>query len=200
QEAENVQVMDAHVEEGQAVVRLEKRLPVRTGSHLDRGQNRRAQNTALEQILERPHRLIVAHVLVDRQGETGIGAQVDDLPCLVGVQSERLLRQDTAEVVGVLYCLLDNLQLEIRWEGKIDDLDLWVGQKLSVGIVDAGNAPLSSDRSSVGRCPRSDRGHGEAGLLVGRQLNVADDEPGADHADSIIRLRWKVREVVEINR
>ena len=56
--------------------------PMRDGPHLDRSQHGRPQLAPHEQALHAADRLVVAHVLVDRQRDACTAAQLDDLFCL----------------------------------------------------------------------------------------------------------------------
>ena len=51
------------------------RHPVRDGPHVDGAEHRLAEPAAIEQVLHGPHRLVVAHVLVDRERRSRLGAQ-----------------------------------------------------------------------------------------------------------------------------
>src|SRR5581483_913405 len=82
QEPESVQVMNAHVQQRQAVIGFEPGLPVRDGAHFDRRQHGLAKVATVEQRLESPDRLVIAHVVVDGESYTGLFAQVNDLPGL----------------------------------------------------------------------------------------------------------------------
>ncbi len=71
--AERVEMMDAHHERRERGQSLAPRHPVRDGSHVDGAEYGFAEPAALQHVLERAHRLVVAHVLVDGQGDAGRG-------------------------------------------------------------------------------------------------------------------------------
>ena len=125
QEAQHVQVMDAHVEQGQPVVVAQEILPVRDRAHLDRGDHRLAQVAAVEQLLEDPHRLVEAHVLVDRQHLAGVAAFRLDPLGLGQIERQGLLRQDRLDV-RLPQRVADQVRLLVGREGDVDDLDLGV--------------------------------------------------------------------------
>ena len=82
----------------QPVGALEERLPVRDRAHLDRGEHRLAEVAAVERGLERAHRLVVAHVLVDGENLAGVSTSLDGLLRLRVVGGDRLLGQDALDV------------------------------------------------------------------------------------------------------
>ncbi len=73
-EAERVEVVDRHVEQRDAPVLPEELLPVRSRVHHDLGHDRRAELARVEQRPERPHRLVVAHVVVHAELDAGLVA------------------------------------------------------------------------------------------------------------------------------
>ena len=67
-------MVDAHDKGGQRMQALAPGHPVRDGAHLDRAQDRLAEPAALQNVLERPHGLVITHVLIDSQTNTGFRA------------------------------------------------------------------------------------------------------------------------------
>ena len=63
--------MDAHDVVGQLAVGNGPVRPMRNSPHVDGRQDGLAQEPAAEQILEGADGLVVAHVLVDREGDAG---------------------------------------------------------------------------------------------------------------------------------
>ena len=86
--------MNAHVGQCQTVIALEKSLPVRDRVHVDLGEDDLAEISGVNQLLEHPHRLVVTHVLVDREDLAGGGCFIAQRLCLFQRQRQRLLRQD----------------------------------------------------------------------------------------------------------
>ena len=67
---------------------------MRDGVHVDLREDDVAERAAVDDLLQHAHRLVVAHVLVDREdlaGSLGLVAQLDRL---LERQRQRLLRQD----------------------------------------------------------------------------------------------------------
>ena len=123
---------------------------MRNGPHLDRGKHRLAQPAAAENVLERPHRLIVAHVLIDGERDAGAGAQGDALAGFTHAQCQRLLRQDAANVVAVGDGPTNDMRLHVRRDGDIQDFDVGIGQELADRAMDARNLMLGRDRLGAG--------------------------------------------------
>ncbi len=98
QVAQHVEVVDAHVGERQPVVVLEEGLPVRDGVHADLGEDRLAEFAAVEDLLEHAHRLVVAHVLVDREDLARRLGRLAEVDRLGQRQRQRLLRQQRLDV------------------------------------------------------------------------------------------------------
>ncbi|ESY01540.1 hypothetical protein X752_29030 [Mesorhizobium sp. LNJC398B00] len=65
-------MMHAHIGERQPVVVLKESLPVRDGMHVDLREDDVAQRAAVDDLLQNAHRLVVAHVLVDREDLAGL--------------------------------------------------------------------------------------------------------------------------------
>ena len=91
-------MVDAHVGQRQPVVVLEKPLPVRDRVHVDLGEDHLAELAPVEDLLQHAHRLVVAHVLVDREDLAGGLRLVAQLDRLVERQRQRLLRQDALDM------------------------------------------------------------------------------------------------------
>ena len=114
QEPEGVQVVDRHVQERDLPVGLDELLPVRPGVHDDLRDDRRPQLAAVEQRLQRPHRLVVAHVVVDAELLPGLVADLHHLDGFLERERDGLLRQDP---------------LHVRPARRLaDDLELLVGR------------------------------------------------------------------------
>ena len=117
QEAQHVEMVHAHVGERQPVVVLQKALPVRDRVHVDLREDDLAELAAVEDLLEHAHRLVVAHVLVDREDLAGRRRLVAQLDGLLERQRQRLLRQDRLDV-RLLQRVADQRRLLV---GRIGD-------------------------------------------------------------------------------
>jgi hypothetical protein len=67
QKAQNIQVMHRHIRQRQAVIISQKPLPMRDREHVDLRKHDLAQIAAINNLFQHPHRLVVAHVLIDTE-------------------------------------------------------------------------------------------------------------------------------------
>ena len=122
QEPEDVEVVNRHVQQRDPPIGLDELLPVGPGVHHDLGHDRLSQIAAVEQRLQRAHRLVVAHVVVGPELDAGLVGGVHHLDGLLERERDRLLRQDPFHV-RPLDRLPDDLELLVGREGDVDDLD-----------------------------------------------------------------------------
>src|SRR5207248_9484221 len=108
-------------------------------------QHRLAEPAAVEQVLQGPHRLVVAHVLVDGQLDAGGGAALDAVVGLADAQGQRLLGQDAAEVLALLRGGTQDGRLGVGRHGDVENLDLRVGEEVGDGGVDGRDAVAGGD-------------------------------------------------------
>ena len=155
---------------------------MRDRAHLDRGDHRLAELAPVEQLLEHAHRLVEAHVLVDRQHLAGNPALLLDGRSLEQVERHGLLSQDRLDV-WLLQGVPDEGGLLVGRVGDVDDLDRAVLDQLLRCLVDTPDAPALRHLRRLGRRARRDRNDREPGLGIGRQMHVGHDEAGADAAD-----------------
>ena len=160
--------------------------------------DRLAELAAGRAALQRPHRLVVAHVVVDAELHPGLVAEPHHLDRLLERERDGLLRQDPLHV-GPLHGLAHDLELLVGREGDVDDLDALVVEQLLPGVVDRLDAALLGRRLRVRRRPRGDRDDVEPRLRVGDEVDVLHDEAGADAADPVVGLRRQVRPGVEVD-
>ena len=111
------------LDERQPVVVLEEGLPVRDGMHVDLREDDVAQRAAVDDLLQHAHRLVVAHVLVDREDLAGLRRLVAQLDRFLERQRQRLLRQDRLDVL-LLQRMADQRRLLVGRKGEVDDLDI----------------------------------------------------------------------------
>jgi hypothetical protein len=64
--------------------------------------------------------------------------------------------------------------------------------------VDTTDAARIGAGTGVLRSTGSDGDNVEPGFLIGREMDVAHDEPGADRPDAIVGLRPELRAIIEI--
>ena len=171
---------------------------MRPGVHHDLGDDRLAELARVEERLERPHRLVVAHVVVDAELDAGLVAEPHHLDRLVERERDRLLRQDPLDV-RPLDRLADDPELLVGGIGDVDDLDALVVEEVLPRVVHRPDAPLVGGRLGVRRCPRRDRDDVEAGLPIRHEVDVLHDEARTDAADSVVRLRRQVRPRTQID-
>ena len=94
-----------------------------------------AELAAVEQRLQRPHRLVVAHVVVDAELLAGLVADLDHLDRLRERERDRLLGEDALHV-RPLGRLANDLELLVGRVRDVDDLHLRVVEQLLPGVVD----------------------------------------------------------------
>ena len=148
QEAQHVEVVHAHVGERQPVVVLEERLPVRDRVHVDLREDDVAERAAVDDLLQHAHRLVVAHVLVDREDLAGLRGLVAQLDRFLERQRQRLLRQDRLDV-RLLQRVADQRRLLVRRKGEVDDLDVWVLDQLLPACRGRSGCPSASRPSAA---------------------------------------------------
>jgi hypothetical protein len=182
EEAQHVQVVDAHVQDGQPVVAAQKRLPVRNGTHLDGGQHGGAQRAPRHHLPEHAHRLVVAHILIDREQRAGRARLGGQPHRLRRVHRQRLLRQDAADM-RLCQGGTDQRRLLVRREGDVENRHCRVGDEVRRRAMHPRDVPPLCRCRRPRDGARGDRHHRKAGLRIGRKLHVGHDEPGADAAD-----------------
>ena len=112
----------------------------------------------------------------------------DHLDRLRQGERDRLLGEDALDVRPARR-LTDYLELLVRRVGDVDDLHFRVVEQFLPGVVDLRDVVrLGGGLGVLGRS-RGDRDGAETGLVVGRQMDVPHDEPGADAADPVVGLR-----------
>ena len=153
----------------------------------------------IEQRFAGPHRLVVAHVLVDGQRDARPLAKLHDLLRLAIIHPQRLLRQDAADVLLVLAppCLITS----ICTSG-------------GTAISTTSTLPLASISSYVSirlqpmplrhpprmrRRPRRNRHRIEPRLPIRHQMAIRHDEPAADAADRRRFVLGEAGEIVEVD-
>jgi hypothetical protein len=99
--------MNGHDPQGTPSLALLPGHPVRDSPHLDSRQNRLAQDTPGEEIMTGTGRLVIAHVLVDRQDNACLTAEAHDFSSLGKIGSQGFMGQDAADMVFMLYRLAD---------------------------------------------------------------------------------------------
>ena len=182
QEPQHVEMVHAHVGERQPLVAGEKPLPVRDGVHVDLREHRLAQRPPVEELLQHPHRLVVAHVLVDRHRLSRRRRRVAHRDRLAERQRQRLLRQHPPHM-RLPERMPDQLRLPVRRKGEVDDLDLPILDQRLGGRVHLRDPPPLRHPPRVRLRARGDRHHREPRLPVGREVALRHDHAGADAAD-----------------
>ena len=81
------------------------------------------------------------------------------------------------------------LELLVRRVGDVDDLDVRVGEQIMPVVVDTLDAAQLGGGARILRSTGGDGDDVEPGFLIGGEMDVAHDEPGADDPDPIVGLR-----------
>ena len=161
---------------------------MRDGVHVDLREDELAELAAVEDLLQHAHRLVVAHVLVDREDLAGGLRLVAQLDRLVERQRQRLLREDGLDVL-LLERMPDQRRLLVGREGEVDDLDVGVLDQRSGVSWTLGMPQRSATFCGIGLGARGDGDDREAGLLVGGEMALGHDHAGADAADPVFLRR-----------
>ena len=139
-------MVDAHAEDFQSVILLQKGLPVRNRTHFNGGEHRLAENAFIEQILQRAHRLITAHIGVDGNFLAAFIGKIRNLFCIFQRHRDRFLAKDALDVVA-FDRFADDVKLLIRRVGDIEYLDRLVIQQHLPCVIHIRNL------MTLGDCP-----------------------------------------------
>ena len=146
------------------------------------------KRAAIDDLLQHAHRLVVAHVLVDREDLAGLLRLVAQLDRLLERQRQRLLRQDRLDVL-LLQRVADQRRLLVRRKGEIDDLDrLVLDQRFRRRRGPSGCPSASRPSAALALVREAIATTGKARLLVGGKMALGHDHAGADAAD-LVALR-----------
>ncbi len=148
QETQHVEVMHAHIGEGQPVVFLEETLPVRNRPHLDGRYDDRPELASVEDLLQNPHRLVIAHILVDREYLAGACRLVPQGLRFVQRERQWLLREDCLDM-RLRKCFADQRRLLVGRKGNVENLDVRIGYQSGRRRMNGRNFPTGGD----GLCP-----------------------------------------------
>ena len=89
--AENIQMMHRHCVNLQLMILLQEGLPVRYRTHINRSNDRLADQALVQNPLHGPHRLVITHVGVDCDRNARFIAQTHDPSCFLDRHCNRLL-------------------------------------------------------------------------------------------------------------
>ena len=140
------------------------------------------ERATVDDLLQNAHRLVIAHILVDRDDLTGGGGLVAQGSGLAKRQSQRLLRQNGLDVL-LLQRVADERGLEIRRIGDVDNFDRRILDQFFRCRVNSRNSPALGDRLGLGRGTRGDCPDRKTRVLIGRQMALGHDHAGANAAD-----------------
>ena len=157
--------------------------PVRDRPHLDRRQHRFAQNAAVEQRLERPHRVIVPHVLVDLEQHAGRGARSTS----AGPRPDVIASGFCARMPRTLRDRASTRRITPGWSagGTATSTTSTAGSSsIASSVAKTRGHPVHRPPRVRARGSRRDADHPEPGLGISHEVAVADDESRTDHADS----------------
>ena len=148
---------------------------MRDRTHLDGGEHGVAKLFCIEQILQRTHGLVAAHIGVDGDDLAILFAETHDLSRVFERHFDRLLAKDTAKVFA-LDGFLHDLKLLIRRVCDVENLKRIVLQHFPPGSVYFRD-PMSLCASlGVFRCAGCDSNRVKAGVSVGNQVAVSHDK------------------------
>ena len=94
-------------------------------------------------------------------------------------------------------CGADDTGLHIGRHRDVEHLDLWISEHVFQAGMAARYAVQLGDFFRLGRIARGDGHRIEAGLPVGDQVTIADDEAGPDAADPPIAAARQAGKVIE---
>src|SRR5271169_845830 len=105
---------------------------MRSGPHLDGSENGIPKITAVKQGFQSSDRLIEAHILIDREGDSGRIAKPNNFAGFRIIRGKRFLTQNTLDVIAVAGGSFDDSQLliVIGRDCDIKDCHRWVSKKL----------------------------------------------------------------------
>ena len=171
---------------------------MRDTAHVDGGQDGVADGAVLEQRFAGAHGLVVAHILIHGQNDTGGFACLNSLDCFGIICAQRFLGQNAfgrAARTGGLY----DLELVIRWHGEIKYLDGFIIKQPIDGVVHGVNIVRLSAGGGVGLRATGNGDGIEAGLAIGNEVAVAHDKTAADAANAPVFPLGKFRMNVEVH-
>src|SRR5262249_9130039 len=103
---------------------------------------------AAEDVLQGPDGLVVAHVVVDGQGDAGLGAAIDTLFGVAVAQGQGLLGEDGSDV-PVSGGFVNDGRLRVGRHGDVEHFDGRVGGQVGHGGVTAREVVLVGDGAGV---------------------------------------------------
>ena len=162
---------------------------MRNRPHVDRGQNRFAQNPTLEQMPQRPHRVIVAHVLVDLEQNAGSAHSSTSARASPKASASGFCARMPRTLPATRKDTPDHPRLLGGRDRDVDDLDRRFLEHRLERWKNARNPPCVGDLARAIMRSRGDSHHGEPGLGIGHKMTVADDESRTHHADSHVATR-----------
>ena len=141
---------------------------------------------AVDDLLQHPHRLVVAHVLVDREDLAG---SLRPRRAASIASSSDSASGFCARIALMCGCFSAWRISAGCWSGgKARSTISTSGSSISCfrRVVDRRDAPALGDLRGVGLGARGDRHDREAGLLVGGEMALGHDHAGADAADLVL--------------
>jgi hypothetical protein len=116
-------MVDRHNAQGDPTLALLPRHPMWNRTHINRRQDWFAEISAIQQRSAGTHGLVIAHVLVHRQGDPGCFTQFDNFLGLSVIYTQRLLSKDSSNVISVFDRFAHHIDQHIRGYSNIRDLN-----------------------------------------------------------------------------
>ena len=183
--AEGVEVMDRHDAQREPAEFLVPIHPMRNAAHVDRGEDWFPDGAVFQQGPGRADRLVVTHVLVYSQDNTGPLAVRDGLDRFAVIHSQRLLRENRFDSL-VPAGRLDQTELVHRRHRNVQHLNGRIVEQLLRPVIDSRDSMPLRDFLRAGARSRRDGDGIESGLPISDEVTVIDDESGAENADAKI--------------
>ena len=151
--------------------------------HVDLSEDDLAQFATIQNLLQHAHRLVVAHVLIDRDRLACSRRLVAKTNGFAERKRERLLGENSLDML-LLQREPDQRRLLVGRVGQIDNLDLGVLDQRLRRRVNLGDRPARRNLVGARFGARGDCRDLEACLPVGGEMALGHDHSGADCADA----------------
>lgn len=194
----SIQVMNAHDSERHPALSLLPGHPLGDGTHVDGCKNGFTKRSLVQQTLHGSNRLVVSHVLIDRQDNTCVFAHLNDRFCLHVVDTQRLLCQDAADGASALCDVANDLELNVGGDCNVDDSDLSIIEQLAIVCVDIRDRVPIGDVTCAFYVASSNRNWMKACLSIGHQMAIRHDEPRSDAAYPDRAVARQSRQIVQL--
>ena len=193
-----IEVMNAHDSERHPALSLLPSHPMGNGPHVDGCKYGFAQRSLVQQTLHGSNRMVVSHVLIDRQDNTCVFAHLNDRFCLRVVDTQRLLCQDAADIASSLCDVANDLKLNVGGDCNVDNLNLSIIEQLAIVCVNIRDRVPIGDITCAFYVASSNRNWIEACLSISYQMAIRHDEPRSDAAYPDRSVARQSRQIVQL--